>query len=247
MNKLDTNVNGGYPVELDDFRFLDDIYRTGIHKIIQSFSNFAILTGCEIGLDLNNDEKINAGWVVINGEIGFLPETIGLSNSQDYGVVADNYVDNSVVKITQAGQSIKPHLIRQFKVEPYHPTMGEESKLWQLKQVKEVLKSEFGLTTNTLKRNWIVDTPSSFNWNASSGRYEGVIAHGQNNAINGIQGVSILLHELTSGTLMSLPSSFGYQLNSTNIIIVDNSLQGSNDDWRGLILNGGLKIIFDYV
>ncbi|MCT4580850.1 MAG: hypothetical protein N4A35_05475 [Flavobacteriales bacterium] len=247
MNILETNVNGGYPIELDDFRFLDNIYRNGIHQVIRSLADNAILTGVERGVDINNNEKISEGWVILDGEIGYLPETIGLSDSQEYGIVSDNFDDPNVIKVTQAGQTIKPHKIRRFKIEPYHPSMGDHRKLWQLKSVKSVLKDEFGLSGNTLTRSWITETPSSFDWNGTTNRYEATITHNQTAGVLGIQGVSILLHELTSGRLMSLPSSFSWELTDTNIIIIDNSPQGSNDDFRGAILNGGLKIIFESV
>ncbi len=255
MNNLDTNVNGGYPVELDDFRFLDDIYRTGIHQIIQALSSFAILTGCDYGgTDINGDDVLNAGWVVVNGEIGYLPETGGLDLdvlSNSYGIIADNYVDNSVVKITQAGASFKPHEIRQFKLEPYLPAMGEDVRLKNIKQLKETLKTEFGLV-DQIKRSYINATPPAFSWNSSLNRWESIIPHNLPLTEFNTQGMSVMIWDLSSSLLVPfigayLFENFSYSFDSTNITITDSSSSVSSSASRDFLEANAVKIIFDYL
>tara|TARA_R110002111_G_scaffold140072_1_gene206021 strand:- start:89 stop:841 length:753 start_codon:yes stop_codon:yes gene_type:complete len=250
MNQLDTNFNGGYPIELDDFRFLDEIYRTGIHQVMQSLSSFAILTGCDAGgTDVNGDDVLNAGWVVVNGEIGYLPQTGGLDldiASASYGIIADNYLDNSVIKVTQAGQSIKPHKIRQFKLEPYQPSMGEDIRLKNIKQLKDTLRTEFGLD-NQLKRSWKTDAPSAFSWNATNGRWESVMAHELTVSNYYVQGFSVKGVFISNNVMFSLPNQFSFELDGTNLIIIDSSPNPSNDDWRGIISSNGIKVIFELI
>ena len=248
MNQLETNVNGGYPIELDDFRFLDEIYRNGIHQVMQSLSSFAILTGCDNGgTDVNGDDVLNAGWLVVNGEIGYLPQPGGLDldiTNSSYGIIADNYVDNSVIKITQAGQSIKPHKIRQFKLEPYQPSMGESIRLKNIKPLKETLKIEFGMDKQ-LKRVWRTDTPGAFSWSVTNGRWESVMGHGLTVSNYNVQGFSVKCVRLSDNLIFTLPNQFSFELDGTNLIIIDSSPNPSNDDWRGIISSNAIKAIFE--
>lgn len=248
MDFFNTNFNQGFPIELDDIRFLQEQYRNGIHQLAQSLASDAILTGCELSQAQDGSDQVNAGWIIINGEIGYLPETSGLDVDSTYRVVANNYIDNSITKqIFGTNLLVKPYEIRQFQIIPNHPSASASPSLWQMKSMIDVIKGKLGIPDQPLKRSWITNAPSSFIWNGLAGRYEGSITHNQPNAINGIQGVSIMLHELTSGRLMSLPSSFSYEITLTDIIIIDNSSQNSNDDMRGLIIGGGLKIIFEHL
>lgn len=253
MNRLNTNINGGYPIELDDFRFLDEIYRNGIEQTIRALSSFAILTGCNFSQDINGDDKVEEGWLVINGEIGYLPETTGLDlDGSDYGVVPDNFFDTSVVKITQAGQSITPHEIRQFKLKPFEVLMGEQSKLRNLKPLKEVIKTEFGLLENQLKKSHLTVTPPGFVWNNTLNRWESTITHNLPlNEFNTI-GVSVLIYSLSLGVLVPLIGGYGYEnfsfsFDSTNLVITDNSPQSSNSASRSFLESNAIKVIFEYV
>lgn len=241
MNKLKTDFNGGFPLTLDDIRFIDEYFRTGIHQIAISLAKFAILSGFE---PINNN-TVSAGWLIINGEIGFIPETTGLDFNFDYGVVADNYLDSSVVRITQAGASIKPHEIRQFKLEPYHPSMGEDVSVENLQKLKDVLRSEFGLN-GALKRKVIATNASPFSWNATNSRWESINAHGLGIGHHLIMGASVHISMNSNSVLVPLFSGFIYEIDATNIIIVDKSPNPSNDDLRRILEVSTMKIIFEH-
>lgn len=71
MNKLLTEFEGGFPVTLDDFRFIDSAYRTAIERLCKGLFGTAetyIIEGCEVEL-VGNVYNVSAGAVLIDGEI----------------------------------------------------------------------------------------------------------------------------------------------------------------------------------
>jgi len=245
------NVNGGYPLELDDFRYLDEIYRTGIHQVAQSLATNAILTGCTIVQEMNQAGtlKLNAGWMIINGEIGYIPPHTGLADTLKYGVVADNTLDNSVIKIMQNGTSLKPREIRQYKLEPYNPAMGVDTLITNIKPMIEVLKSKLGINSNTPEFKWVIDTPyNPFVWNATKQRWEANFPHYQQaNIPQKAIAVDVSVLDIGNNTLVDFPLLMDWEIDATNFYIYEYTTQSSDPKWRNLIENNGVKVLFTIV
>jgi len=72
MNKLLTNINGGFPFVLDDIRFNDAAYRDAFKAVMKAFdingTDRFIITGCEVASTLTT-HNIAPGWIYYDGEI----------------------------------------------------------------------------------------------------------------------------------------------------------------------------------
>ena len=76
MNKLLTNINGGFPYKLDDLRFLDDAQREALKGLVKALigdATFAILVGCEQSEPVQGTWHINEGYIFFNDEIFYAP------------------------------------------------------------------------------------------------------------------------------------------------------------------------------
>ncbi len=245
MNKLLTNFNGGYPIELDDLRFREEAYRNAIQSFVSSLSTHAILTGCEISENTQTGLfQVNQGWVVIDGEIGFLPQTTGLDETHEYAIIADNFIDNSVVKLLYSGQSVKPNEIRQFKIEQWSPQMNVDAKLWGMKTMVNRIKEKLAIPQNVLEGLSIIDTPQYFVWSATNNRWEAKMPHHKSNLIPILKGVTILIGGYGNPTRRSLPVLIDYEVDDTYVHFYEYSAQGSLPLWRDLILNNGINCVF---
>lgn len=115
MNKLVTTNDGGFPLKMDDFKWMQDATREALKGLISSYldsSGVLILSGLEktnIPFPLGSYEY-REGYVFINGEVCYVP---GLTMS--YLVVgADAYL----IPVT----SFDPAGIRMFKDASSHDT-----------------------------------------------------------------------------------------------------------------------------
>ncbi len=72
MNKLLTNINGGFPFVLDDLRFNDAAYRDAFKAVMKAFdingTDRFIIAGCEVTSNLTT-HNIAPGWIYYDGEI----------------------------------------------------------------------------------------------------------------------------------------------------------------------------------
>lgn len=68
MNRLLTNINGGFPYRLDDIRWEQDAYRLAFADLCKSIGLNFILYGCEV-TDGGTTWNVSEGAVVLNGEI----------------------------------------------------------------------------------------------------------------------------------------------------------------------------------
>lgn len=245
MNKLLTNFNGGYPIELEDLRFRDESYRSAITNLVGSLATHAILTGCQISENQSTGlMTVSSGWVVIDGEIGYLPVRSGLDETLQYGIVSDNFVDSSVVKVLQSGGSVKPNEIRQFKIESWHPSMNVEAKLWDLKQMVSVLKDKLGVVSNELIETSIVDTPPPFTWDSSNNRWRTKMQHGLTAPFYKLRGVMFIIEDGTNYTNKSLPFLVQYEIDNSFVNFYEYSAQISNSQHRDALTNNSVKCIF---
>ena len=85
MNKLLTEYNNGFPLLLDDLRFIDDIYRSGIESILKAFANNTdcIVFGCEKTYD-GNTLSISAGAIWHDNELFAFAGGTQTNPSNDY-------------------------------------------------------------------------------------------------------------------------------------------------------------------
>lgn len=76
MNKFKTLYNGGLPLTLDDFRWIDDSYRSALYGILSGFGvadqTTFILSGCAKTIS-GGIVTIAEGYVSLGGEICFVP------------------------------------------------------------------------------------------------------------------------------------------------------------------------------
>lgn len=77
MNKLITNNNGGFPLVLDDVRFIMDAYTSAFKGILNAFAmsgeNAVILSGCQKTVSAGLT-TISEGFVGIDGEVCYVGE-----------------------------------------------------------------------------------------------------------------------------------------------------------------------------
>jgi hypothetical protein len=121
MNKLITTNNGGFPLVLDDLRFLDEAYRDAFKHIIQGFipdidvnNSALILKGCErttVGIFPEIITTYNPGIVAINGEICVFDGLIeGIGPVRSWSLKAD--LDPSGTKVFKNGDSNTVYQLR---------------------------------------------------------------------------------------------------------------------------------------
>lgn len=69
MNRLKTTDNGGFPLELDDLRWMDDGYRDAFKMLCNVLGDNFIISGFEVDGFGTNSTTWAAGIVVLNGEL----------------------------------------------------------------------------------------------------------------------------------------------------------------------------------
>lgn len=70
MNKLKTTDLGGFPVVLDDLRWIDDSVRDAFKAIFASYGDKFIISGCDLSYDnINLEYTCTEGYIYFNGEI----------------------------------------------------------------------------------------------------------------------------------------------------------------------------------
>lgn len=84
MNRLVTTDTGGFPIALDDIRWLDNAYREAMNYILLGFGNNFIVQGC---LD-QEDGSIGPGYVMLNGKLLKVDQHVPTGNS--YQLVSTN-------------------------------------------------------------------------------------------------------------------------------------------------------------
>jgi len=75
MNRLKTNINGGFPLALDDIRYNDDAYRHAFANLLKVFAfpvsdnpNF-VVNGCERQNETSTYCEVTDGYVWIQDEL----------------------------------------------------------------------------------------------------------------------------------------------------------------------------------
>ena len=249
MDILDTLPNGGFPLKSNDLRFIDSIYRNGIHAVLGAFAETAVLSGFvgtvvyQGGIHL----EFTQGWLVVNGELGFIPAQpyVSISNggsSANYKIVPNNYDDLNTVKMLQSGTSITPYKIRQYKIEPVSNTNQSYPNLSSILPLTEVLKQKLGLT---ISREYATGQIQPFVWSTQLNCWRSVTPHNKGNSIFNIKGFNMIFNVPNYGVIMGLPASFSYYFSSSHIEIIDKSTQTSNSSDRAGLESGTYKFIYE--
>lgn len=162
MNKLETSLLGGHPLTLDDFTFLQEAVHDGFKALSNILSDpnnpslepSYIIKGCEKTLQSAGIWQINAGYIVISGEVCYVPQhTVSFSDEADplYWIIEQSAVAPSPVEYRDL-QLQEVHLQRIAKVSTTTSLLPFESTL----TVRALLdrRQRRGSGTFTLINGW---------------------------------------------------------------------------------------------
>lgn len=120
MNQLKTTINGGFPIVLDDLRWMDAAYRSAITGILSPLGsdafNVIIISGCARS-GVSSTVTIAAGYVLMNGEIFKVSAHSFTLAAYEYWNIEETY-DAAGTKVFADAVSNDTYLIRQAKVQP---------------------------------------------------------------------------------------------------------------------------------
>lgn len=121
MNRLITTNNGGHPLMLNDFRWIESGIMNSFKALISAFNptldGVIVLSGCERTLNGVN-ASISEGYIAINGEICFVPShtfTASQGSEVEYWMINETF-ENSGLKAYQSGQTYDTYAVRTGKV-----------------------------------------------------------------------------------------------------------------------------------
>jgi hypothetical protein len=109
MNKLITDIEGGFNLKMDDFRWIENGLIEALKGIVSPFvdeNNIYILSGCELSIT-TNDITLTEGFVYWDGEIYYVP-------------VQQQANLNKKFKYLQVDETFDPSGWRQFKDGIFH-------------------------------------------------------------------------------------------------------------------------------
>lgn len=141
MNKFITTDNGGLPIVLDDFRFIDDSVREAFFGIVTAWGvaneDSYILSGCEITLGVNI--SVAAGYVVIQGEVyKFNAQSITGSApaGEEVTLVINTAFDSAGNKTFDTGGTFDTYQLRTAALQ-YNVIAATNFKLFAAKTINE--------------------------------------------------------------------------------------------------------------
>lgn len=121
MNKFLTINNGGLPLLLNDFTFIDNNIRDTFKALLAPYSTSTttaiILSGC-VGTVSGPNTTYSAGYVAIGGEIFQVDQHVEANNTYKYWSIVNTF-DPAGFKLFQDGNSHDTYLIRKAKVVHY--------------------------------------------------------------------------------------------------------------------------------
>jgi len=117
MNKLLTNINGGFPLKLNDIRFEQESVRNAFKALLSAFninpSNSFRISGAEVTIN-NDDYTTTGGYVSIDGEICEVEaHTITKSSPNEICWKIDASYDADGDKVFYNGQTQRTYQIRK--------------------------------------------------------------------------------------------------------------------------------------
>lgn len=116
MNKLITTQNGGFPLDLDDLRWIDDGIREAFEGLSKAWTNYYIISGVTVTTNGGNKE-CTEGFAVIDGEICYVPaQTVAIPSpaaDHDWVIQLKQTFDTDGNETFQNGSSYDTYAIRQ--------------------------------------------------------------------------------------------------------------------------------------
>lgn len=116
MNKLLTQVNGGWPLKLDDIRWMDESIRESFKAVFAMFPQDRVIVLSGLGIPSGVNNTVPAGYVYYAGEIYVVDETdIGPYTN----IIWDFTTELSATsgqKTLQSGTDFDAHEIRKGKL-----------------------------------------------------------------------------------------------------------------------------------
>lgn len=93
MDKLLTNLYGGYPFTWNDWRFAVDSLQACLEGFAKAFGDTYILSGCGYATDETHVVAyVNPGWVVVQGEPCYFPGGATLPGSTEFNTYFERVV-----------------------------------------------------------------------------------------------------------------------------------------------------------
>lgn len=118
MNRLETNYNGGMPLDLDDIRWIDDAVREALKGSSIPWANYYVLTGCAVTTSATKD--IAEGYCVIDGEICYVPAHSvaipGVMADHDWVIQLEETFDSDGLETFENASSNDTYAIRRGKL-----------------------------------------------------------------------------------------------------------------------------------
>lgn len=135
MNNLRTNVPGGWPIKLNDIRWLQDAMRGGFSAVFAMFPQDTVIVLSGLSLPVGVDNTVSAGIVYYNGEI-YVVDEVDLDDNQyivwDFEPVLST---ESGEKILQNEAEYQAHEIRKANLlvvpDDPEPADGVRRFIWE--------------------------------------------------------------------------------------------------------------------
>ena len=130
MNKFITTDNGGLPIQLDDFRFIDDSVRGAFKGMLSAYgidpADSFIISGCAV-TDGGTNWNIAAGYISLDGEVlevdaHTVTKTLVGSEQHFWQIVTSN--DPAGLKTFQSTISYNTYQVRKGNVVAAVPSGG---------------------------------------------------------------------------------------------------------------------------
>jgi hypothetical protein len=116
MNKLLTQVNGGWPLKLDDIRWMDESIRESFKAVFAMFPQDRVIVLSGLGIPSGVNNTVPAGYVYYAGEIYVVDETdIGTYTNIIWDFTPE-MSSTSGQKTLQSGTDFEAHEIRKGKL-----------------------------------------------------------------------------------------------------------------------------------
>jgi hypothetical protein len=161
MNRFNTTNNGGLPILLDDFRFMDSATREAIRGMFSAFSNMTqadsfIISGCVITGTITR--TCSAGFIFFEGEICYVEAhtlpTLTVGQSWYWGIVET--VDSSGTRIMRDTTVADCYILRRAKVfggTPPVSFMAVDSSTYSTPRLHDKLVDSIQITNYFAEKN----------------------------------------------------------------------------------------------
>lgn len=142
MDKLNTELYGGFPFELDDWRWELEEHRRVLINIGLGIGGYApfVLSGCEYTVNGGGGVlTINPGWVCVLGEARYYPGGAGnpAFNADQHYFLSDNALAAAGTEVFEDGTTQDTYLLRRIKV--LIDPGGNSSSLLRLPRLRDML------------------------------------------------------------------------------------------------------------